>query len=275
MKVSTVSQLEKAKAFRSLHERKGAFVIPNPWDIGSALMLAGLGFEALATTSAGFANSVGRSDGQMSVDEVIEHCRVLSASTDLPISADLENCFAHDPTDAAATIRLAAAAGVVGGSIEDHTGDPTDPIYDFELAVERVHAAVEAARSFGFPFMLTARSENLLHGKHGLDETIRRLKAFEAAGADVLYAPGIKTLDDVRFVTSSVGKPVNVLAPFIKNATLNELASAGAKRISLGGSLARATFSALIKASREMQDLGTFGWTDDLVSGSEVHKLLG
>jgi 2-methylisocitrate lyase-like PEP mutase family enzyme len=275
MKVVTVSQIEKAKAFKALHERDGAFIIPNPWDIGSARLLAGLGFEALATTSAGFANSIGRADGEVSADETLEHCRQLSASTDLPISADLENCFAHEPEKAATTILLAAEAGVVGGSIEDHTGDPSDPIYEFNLAVERVHAAVEAARSCEFPFTLTARAENLLHGINDLDDTIRRLQAFEAAGADVLYAPALKTLDEVRIVSGALGKPLNVLAPFVKGATLAQLAAAGAKRVSVGGALARAALTALFNASGEMLDLGSFGWTTDLASSSEVHKLLG
>src|SRR5437763_12686365 len=208
-----VTQLEKAARFKALHEREGAFVIPNPWDAGSARLLEGLGFEALATTSAGFANSLGRPDGRVARDEAIEHCRQLSAATDLPLSADLENCFADDPAEAAETVLLAARAGVVGGSIEDYTGDPSNPIYDFALAVERVHAAVEASRSLDFPFTLTARAENLLRGRQDLDDTIRRLQAFEAAGADVLYAPGLTTLDEVRLVTGALRKPVNVLAP--------------------------------------------------------------
>jgi len=219
-----VTQREKAERFRSLHERDGAFVIPNPWDAGSARLLAGLGFEALATTSSGFANSLGRLNGQVSRDEVIEHCRSLSAATDLPVSADLENCFADAPAGAAATILLAAQAGVVGGSIEDYSGDPSNPIYEFGLAVERVHAAAEAARLLDFPFTLTARAENLLYGRHNLDDTIRRLQAFEAAGADVLYALGLTTLNEVRLVTGALGKPVNVLAPLLlKGVTVAQL----------------------------------------------------
>jgi 2-methylisocitrate lyase-like PEP mutase family enzyme len=234
-----------------------------------------LGFEALATTSSGFANSIGRADGEASVDDVIEHCRLLSASTDLPISADLENCFAHEPEKAARTILRAAEAGVVGGSIEDYTGDRSNPIYDFDLAVERVHAAVEAARSCDFPFTLTARAENLLHAKNDLDDTIRRLQAFESVGADVLFAPGIKTLDDLRLVTGALSHPVNVLAPFIKGATAEQLEAAGAKRISVGGALARAAITSLVNASREMKDGGTFEWTSRLMPGDEVNKLLG
>ncbi|TFH46386.1 MAG: isocitrate lyase/phosphoenolpyruvate mutase family protein, partial [Lysobacterales bacterium] len=191
------TQLEKADRFKALHERDGAFVIPNPWDPGSARLLAALGFEALATTSSGFANSIGRPDGEVSLEEKIAHCRALCAATDLPVSADLEKCFADSPEGAAETIRMAAEAGVVGGSIEDFSGDAGKPIYDFDLAVERVHAAVEAARSLDFPFTLTARAENLLHGRNDLDDTIRRLQAFEEVGADVLYAPALTTLEQV------------------------------------------------------------------------------
>ena len=269
-----ITQTEKAKAFKALHERAGAFIIPNPWDLGSARLLAGLGFEALATTSGGFANSLGRSDGEITADEAIEHCRRLGEAIDLPVSADLENCFADEPQKAAATILRAARAGVVGASIEDYTGDPATPIYEFNLAVERVHAAVEAANSLDFPFTLTARAENLLHGRDDLDDTIRRLQAFEKAGADVLYAPALKTLDEVRLVTGALNKPLNVLAPFIKNVTVAQLASAGAKRISVGGALARAAISSLIRAGLEMQNQGSFEWTSDSVSSSEVQRLL-
>src|SRR5947209_2856711 len=177
------TQKEKADAFKALHEREGTFIIPNPWDVGSARLLAGLGFEALATTSAGFANSLGRLDGQVTLNELMKHCHDLCAATDLPVSADLENCFADDPAKAGETILLGARAGLVGGSIEDYSGGPSNLIYDFALAVERVHAAAEAARSLDFPFTLTARAENLLHGRHDLEDTIRRLQAFESAGA--------------------------------------------------------------------------------------------
>ena len=269
-----VTQIEKAQTFKTLHEREGAFIIPNPWNLGSARLLAGLGFEALATTSGGFANSLGRADGEVTLEEAIEHCRLLCASTDLPISADLENCFADEPDKAAATILMAAKAGVVGGSIEDYTRDPANPIYEFDLAVERVHAAVEAAHSLDFPFTLTARAENLLHGKNDLNDTIRRLQAFEAAGADVLFAPGLKTLDEVRLVTGALQKPVNVLAPFIKDATVAELADAGAKRISVGGALARATFNVLRNAGLEMQNTGSFGWSANSLPAADLEKLL-
>jgi 2-methylisocitrate lyase-like PEP mutase family enzyme len=269
-----VTQREKAERFKALHERAGAFVIPNPWDVGSARMLAGLGFEALATTSAGFANSLGRLDGQVTRDEVIEHCRSLSAATDLPVSADLENCFADDAAEVGETILLGARAGLVGGSIEDYSGDPSNLIYDFALAVERVHAAAEAARSLDFPFTLTARAENLIRGKNDLDDTIRRLQAFEAAGADVLYAPGLTTLDEVRLVTGALTKPVNVLAPLLKGVTVTQLADAGAKRISTGGALARAAVTALLRACAEMREAGSFAWTSDLASSADVKELL-
>ena len=268
------TQKEKAEEFKALHVREGVFVIPNPWDVGSARMLASLGFEALATTSAGFAYSLGRLDGEVTLNELMEHCRHLCAAIDLPISADLENCFADDPGKAAETILLAAQAGLVGGSIEDYTGNPANPIYDFELAVERVHAAVEAAHSLDFPFTLTARAENLLHGKDDLDDTIRRLQAFEAAGADVLYAPALTTLDEVRLVTSALSKPVNVLAPLLKEVTVAQLADAGAKRISIGGALARAAITALLRGGMEMREQGSFGWASDLASSTDVNKLL-
>ena len=270
-----VTQIEKAERFRALHEREGAFIIPNPWDIGSARMLAGLGFEALATTSAGFANSLGRLDGQVARDEVIEHCRSLSAATELPVSADLENCFADDPAEVGETIILGARAGLVGGSIEDYSGEPSNHIYDFGLAVERVHAAAEAARALDFPFTLTARAENLIRGKIDLDDTIRRLQAFEAAGAEVLYAPGLTTLDEVRLVASALTKPLNVLAPPLKGATVAQLADAGARRISTGGALARAALTALLRAGTEMLTQGSFGWASDVAPSADVKRWLG
>lgn len=269
-----ITQTEKAKTFKALHERDGAFIIPNPWDLGSAKLLANLGFEALATTSGGFANSLGRLDGQVTLDEAIEHCRLFCASTDLPVSADLENCFADEPEKAAETVRLAAQAGVVGCSIEDYTRNPANPIYDFDLAVERVRASAEAARSLDFPFTLTARAENFLHGRDDLDDTIRRLQAFEAAGADVLFAPGLKTLDEIRLVTDALNKPVNVLAPYMKGVTVAQLADAGAKRISVGGALAGVAYISLLRAGREMQNQGSFDWTSDLALRSDLKKLL-
>ncbi len=266
------TQLEKAEKFRALHEGPGAFVIPNPWDAGSARLLEGLGFQALATTSAGFAQALGRLDGSVSRDEKVEHCRALAAVTAIPISADLENGFADDPAAAGETIRLAAEAGMVGGSIEDYSGHD---IYDFELAVERVQAAVEVARSLDFPFTLTARAENLLRGRNDLDDTIRRLQAFARAGADVLYAPGLKTLDEVREVCRAVDKPVNVLSPFIDGVTVAELAEAGARRISVGSTLANAAIGAILRAGREMLDDGSFGWLAGIAPGKELQRLLG
>ncbi|HSF17628.1 MAG TPA: isocitrate lyase/phosphoenolpyruvate mutase family protein [Vicinamibacteria bacterium] len=268
-----ITQAEKAERFRALHRRKGAFIIPNPWDLGSARLLAALGFEALATTSSGFANSLGRADGEVALDEKLEHCRALSAATEIPVSADLENCFADDPETAAETITLAGQAGVVGGSIEDYSGDDSRPIYDLALAVERVAAAVEAARKLPFPFTLTARAENLLHGRDDLNDTIERLLAFESAGADVLYAPGLETLDQVREVTRAVGKPVNVLAPPLRAVTFAQLAEAGAQRVSIGGALCRAAFSSVMRAAAAMRDSGSFGWTGDLLSSAEIERL--
>lgn len=224
------TQAQKADAFRALHEQPGAFIIPNPWDAGTAKLLASLGFEALATTSLGLANMLGRVDGTMTVTraEVLDNCRAISGATELPVSGDLENGYAHEPRAAAEMIRLAAEAGVVGGSIEDATGDASRPIYDFGLAVERVHAAVEVARALPFAFVLTARAENLIHGRPDLDDTIRRLQAFERAGADVLYAPGLRDLATIRMVVSAVRKPVNVVMTHADpSLTLARLAEAG------------------------------------------------
>lgn len=269
------TQLERATRFEALHARPGAFVIPNPWDAGSARLLEGLGFEALATTSSGFAYAIGRLDGNVTLEETVEHCRALSEATTVPVSADLENGFADDPTTAAQTIARVAEAGVVGGSIEDYTGDDAKPIYDFTLAVERVQAAAEAARSLDFPFMLTARAEGLLRGEGDLDEILRRLEAYEAAGAHVLYAPALTTLDEVRAVTGAVTNPVNVLAPMIRGVTVAELAQAGVRRVSIGGALARAAIHALLRGGKEMRDEGGFTWTANTASGEELATLLG
>ena len=254
---------EKATVFRALHERPGAFVIPNPWDAGTARLLASLGFEALATTSLGLSNSLGRPDGAgvVSRDEVLENCRLIAEATDLPVNADLENGYAAEPRAAAEMIRLAANAGVVGGSIEDTTGDPKAPIYDFALAVERIHAAVEVARSLPFPFMLTARADGLLHGHANLDDAIRRLQAFEKAGADVLYAPGVRDLATIRTVTSSVTKPLNVvMSAADPDLTVAQLSEAGVKRISVGGALSRLALAAFLEGAREMKEGGGFTW---------------
>jgi 2-methylisocitrate lyase-like PEP mutase family enzyme len=267
------TQAEKAAAFRALHERPGSFIIPNPWDAGTAKLLARIGFEALATTSLGLANSLGRVDGTNTVsrNEVLENCRVIADATALPVNADLENGYADEPRAAAEMIRLAADAGVVGGSIEDATGDPGRPIYDFALAVERVHAAVEVARALPVPFMLTARAENLLHGRLDLDDTIRRLQAFEKAGADVLYAPGVRDLATIRTVVSAVTRPVNVVMSAADPAiTAAELAQAGVKRISVGGALSRLALAAFLKGAREMKDSGGFTWVRDTVPSREL-----
>ena len=262
---------ERAAAFRQLHEGDEAFVIPNPWDAGSARLLVGLGYQALATTSSGFAFTLGRSDGEVTLDEKLAHCRALSAAVDVPVSADLEHGFADDPEGVAETIRQVAETDVVGGSIEDYS---RERIYDFDHAVERVAAAAEAAGEVPFPFTLTARAESLLRRHDDLDGTIRRLQAFEAAGADVLYAPGLKTLDEVRQVTAAVSKPVNVLAPFLRGSTVAEIAEAGAKRISVGGAFAYAAAGAVIDVGRQLLDEGSLEWLRKMVPPSKVHELM-
>jgi len=267
------TQAEKAATFRALHARPDAFIMPNPWDAGTARLLASLGFEALATTSLGVANSLGRPDGAgvVSRAEVIANCRTITDATDLPVNADLENGYADEPRAAAEIIRLASQAGMVGGSIEDATGDPARPIYDFTLAVERVAAAVEVARALPVPFLLTARAENLIHGRLDLDDTIKRLQAFEKAGADVLYAPGLRDLTTIRTVVSAVKRPVNVVMSHIDPAiTAAELAAAGVKRISVGGSLSRLALAAFLRGAREMKETGGFTWSRDTVTGKEL-----
>ena len=267
------TQAEKAAAFRALHERPGAFIIPNPWDAGTAKLLASLGFEALATTSLGLSNSLGRPDGAgvVSREEVLDNCRLIAAATDLPVNADLENGYAHEPRAAAEMIRLASEAGIVGGSIEDATGDPQSPIYDFALAVERVQAAVETGRSLPVPFVLTARAENLLHGRPDLDDTIRRLQAFEKVGADVLYAPGLRDIPTIRTFVRAVGKPLNVVMSAADPAiTQAQLAEAGVKRISVGGALSRLALAAFLKGAREMKDAGGFTWVRDTVPTKDL-----
>jgi len=280
MKTQTpqASQAQRATAFRALHEREGVFIIPNPWDAGTARLLTALGFEALATTSLGLANTLGRADGAGAVSrrEVLDNCAQIAAATQLPVSADLENCYAHEPRAAAEMIRLAAEAGVVGGSIEDATGDAQQPIYDFELAVERVHAAVEVARSLPFPFTLVARAENFLHGRRDLDDTIRRLQAFEKAGADVLYAPGLRDLAAIGTVASSVTKPLNVVMSAADPAlTASQLAQAGVKRISVGGALNRLALATFLKAAQEMKEQGGFTWVRETIPSKELNRLFG
>jgi 2-methylisocitrate lyase-like PEP mutase family enzyme len=251
------TQAEKAAAFQELHRRPGTFIIPNPWDAGTARLLASLGFEALATTSLGLANTWGRAT--VSAVEIIDNCRMIAAATDLPTNGDLENCGADEPEAAAEMIRRACEAGCVGGSIEDYTGAPANPIYGFNLAVERVYAAVEMAKSLPIPFVLTARAENMIHGRLDLDDTIKRLQAFEQAGADVLYAPGLKDLDTIRTVVSSVTKPVNVVMTHADpSITAADLAALGVKRISVGGSISRFVLNAFMGAAREMAEHGAF-----------------
>jgi 2-methylisocitrate lyase-like PEP mutase family enzyme len=265
------TQMEKARAFRALHERKTAFVIPNPWDIGSARLLEGMGFEALATTSAGYAFSVGRRDNAVDRSEMMEHLVAIASSSELPVNADLGNGFGDAPEMAAESIRLAAAAGVVGGSIEDATGQADAPIYEHKLAVERVRAAVEAARSLPFPFTLTARAENYLHGRNDLKDTIQRLQLFQEAGADVLYAPGLVSREEIETVVRSVDRPVNVLMGLAgSNLTVEELSGMGVRRVSVGSALARAAYGAFLRAAREMREGGTFTFAAEAVSFKDI-----
>ena len=263
------TQMEKAEAFRALHQRPSAFVIPNPWDAGTAKLLAAMGFEAIATTSLGVANMLGTAGVSRAV--IIENCRAIVEATDLPVNADLENGGAHDPKEAAEAIRLAAEAGAVGGSIEDATGDRQKPIYDFELAVERIHAAVEVTRSLPVPFMLTARAENFLYGRTDLDETIRRLQAFEAAGADVLYAPGVHDLATIKTVVSAVKKPFNLVMGFADpTLTVEQLSAAGVKRISVGGALSRCAITAFLRCAREMKEQGSFTFVREMAPMKDI-----
>ncbi|PIT01435.1 2-methylisocitrate lyase [Bradyrhizobium nitroreducens] len=257
------SQLDKATAFRALHERRGAFIIPNPWDAGTAKLLAAMGYEALATTSLGVANTVGSSG--VSLDVILANARAIVDATELPVSVDLENCGADEPKRAAEAIRRAAEAGAVGGSIEDFSGDRDRPIYDFSHAVERVQAAVEVARALPIPFTLTARAENFLHGRKDIDDTVRRLQAFEAAGADVLYSPGLYDLATIRTVVSSLSKPFNHVMGFADpTLTVGQLSAAGVKRISVGGAMSRYALAAFLSCAREMKDKGSFTYIREM-----------
>jgi 2-methylisocitrate lyase-like PEP mutase family enzyme len=268
------TQTEKARAFQALHQRDRAFIIPNPWDVGSARLLAALGFEALATTSAGYAFSMGQRDNTVGRERMMEHVAAIASATDLPVSADLENGFGDDPETAAETIRLGAAAGLAGGSIEDSTGRPDRPIYEIEHAVERVRAAAEAAHALPFPFTLTARAENYLVGRPDLDDTIRRLQRYQEAGADVLYAPGLATKDDIAAVVRSLDRPVNVLMG-LQGVRLSvaELSEISVRRISVGSALARAAYGAFLDAAREMRDRGTFSFTEKAVSYRDLSAM--
>lgn len=270
-------QTLRAEAFKALHERDGAFVIANPWDAGSAKLLASLGFEALATTSAGLAFSLGRADaeGALCLDETLDNAGLIVDATPLPVAADLENGFGDQPDDCAHAIVRAAQTGLVGGSIEDASGRGEAPIYDFELAVARVRAAAQAARSLPFPFTLCARAENLLHGRMDLDDTIKRLQAFAEAGADVLYAPGLRSVDEVRAVVQAVApKPVNVLMGLAGvPLCVNQLQDLGVRRISVGSSLARAALGAFYRAALEIRDQGTFNYAEQALPFAQLNAL--
>ena len=269
------SQQDKAIRFRALHETPGIFVIPNVWDGGSASVMAGLGFEALATSSAACAATLGKLDGEITREEALAHARLIVHLSPHPVAADLENGFGDSPETAAETIRLAAAAGLVGGSIEDASGDPRAPIYPLEQAVERVAAAAEAAHRLQFPFTLTARAENFLHDKPDLDDTVRRLQAFERAGADVLFAPGLPDLAAVRIVCSALAKPVNFMVGIRgRSFALADLAAAGVRRVSLSTSLYRAAITAVFVAAREAKQVGTFSYVETLMKGDELTRYL-
>lgn len=268
------TQAEKARAFRALHERAGAFVIPNPWDVGSARILAGLGFEALATTSAGAAFSAGRRDNTMRRDAMLAHVASIAAATGLPVSADLERGYGEDAADVERTFALAARAGAVGGSIEDATGDPERPLLDPEHAADRVRAAVAAVRGLAFPFTLTARAENFLVGRRDLGDTIRRLQLYQDAGADVLYAPGLFERGDIATLVKALDRPVNVVMGLAGTRfDVAGLAALGVKRISVGSALCRAAFGAFVRAATEMRERGTFGFADAAIGYAEISRL--
>lgn len=271
----TVSQADKARKFRALHEAPGAFVIANPWDAGSARLLAGLGFEALATSSGAKAGVLGRRDGKVSREEALANARLVVEATDLPVAGDLEKGFGDAPEAAAETIRQAAAVGLVGGSIEDATGDRDKPLFDIGPATERVAAAAAAARALPFPFMLTARAEGFLRGRADLDDVIRRLQAFEKAGADVLFAPGLPDLAAVKTVCGAIGKPFNFMVG-IKGRSFSkaELEAAGVKRISLATSLYRAAMTGLLNAGREVREMGTFTYLDSAIATPDLNAFM-
>ncbi len=270
------TQASKGTTFRALHERPQAFIIPNPFDAGTARLLARLGFEALATTSAGYAFTAGKRDNTVGREDMIAHVATIASATDLPVSADLENGFGDEPEAAAETIRRAAAAGVVGGSIEDMSTRPDAPIYELSHAVERVRAAVEAARALPFTFTLTARAENFLVGRPDLADTIRRLQAYQEAGADVLYAPGLKSQEDIATVVRSVDRPVNVVMGLqgvpLDLATLSAI---GVKRISVGSALSRAALGAFLRAATEMREHGTFTFANDAIATKDISAMFG
>jgi 2-methylisocitrate lyase-like PEP mutase family enzyme len=266
---------EKARKFRQLHKREGAFIIPNPWDMGTARLLAHLGFEALATTSMGYAFSRGQLDNTLDREQTMIYASEIVSATDLPVSADLENGFGDAPEAVSETIRIAAAAGLVGGSIEDATGRMDDPIYEIGHATERIQAAVEAVRALPFPFTLTARAENYLHGRPDMKDTIKRLQCYQAAGADVLYAPGLTSKDDIATVVRSVDRPINVVMGLQGvQLSVEELASLGIKRISVGSALYRTALGTFLRAAREMRERGTFTFAAEALSPKEVNSIL-
>ena len=269
-----LTQSEKGAAFAELHRRTGTFIIPNPWDVGSARLLAQLGFAALATSSAGYAFSIGKPDNAVGREAMLAHAAAVAAATDLPVSIDLENGFGDAPEIVAETIRLAAATGAVGGSIEDATGRADDPLYERALAVERIRAAAEVVRTLPFPFMLTARAENYLVGQPDLKATIERLQMYQEAGADVLYAPGLITKDDLATLISAVDRPVNVLMG-LKGVklTVDHVSAIGAKRISVGSGLARCALGAFLRAAREIREHGSFAFADDAVDYRTINSM--
>jgi 2-methylisocitrate lyase-like PEP mutase family enzyme len=271
--MSMASQAEKCTRFAELHQRDGAFLIPNPWDVGSARLLEGLGFEAIATTSAGLANAIGCADGEVTLEDKLEHCTKLAQATSIPINVDFENGFADDPSAVAKNLLRVAETGIAGCSIEDFSRD-AQTLYDFNLAVERVQSAAEAVASLEIPLLLTARAENILRGVDDLDDTIKRLQAFSAAGANVLYAPGLSSLAQVQQVIAEIDKPFNVLAVLFQGVNVADFAKAGAKRISLGSALNWACINPLLIAGKEMLDQGTFNWMAGMASRKEVDDLL-
>jgi len=269
------TQIEKAARFRALHGEPGVFIIPNPWDVGSSRVLAGLGFQALATSSAASACAIGLRDGGLTRDQALQHARMIVEATDLPVSADLEQGFGDAPEAVAETVRLAASVGLVGCTIEDSTGNPDRPLFDDQLAVERIAAGAEAARRLPFPFMLTARAHNLMFATGSLDATIRRLQAFDNAGADVLFAPGLPDLQAVKTVCASVSKPFNFMAGIKgKSFSVAELADAGVRRISLATSLYRAAMTGFLEAAREVKESGQFRFIDRSASTAELLTLM-
>lgn len=269
-----LTQAERAAAFAELHQRAEAFIIPNPWDVGSAVLLAHSGFKALATSSAGYAFSIGKADGGVGREQTLAHAAEVISATGLPVSIDLENGFGDDPEAAAETIRLAAGTGAVGGSIEDRTRGAEEPIYDRALAAERIKAAAEIVQSLPFPFMLTARAENYLVGKPDLKDTIERLQIYQEAGANVLYAPGLTSRDEIATLVSSLDRPVNILAGMKgMNLTLADLSALGVKRISLGSTLARCALGAFLRATNEMKEQGTFGFVEDAADARTLNSI--